>query len=219
MTTLANAITKSLLAKMPTEVANKFDIDQDEFKTFLQEYLTTQFGKTGKGGRTGGVKGKNGKGRISGYILFSNENREKVKEENPEFKFTEVGRELGQMWSKLSDAQKGKWNERAVTQNTANGLPAPTPTPAKTAAKKAASSGEITVTRNQEAKAWVVEGTSFVVQSAKNKTVVGKLRGNKTVALTTADIKKCQAQGWTVKPAPAKGKSKRTVEESDDDSE
>ena len=63
------------------------------------------------------------KGRTSGYVLFSNAHRQQVKEKNPDFKFTDVGKEIGQMWGQLTD--KEKWNTQAAEQNEANGLPTP----------------------------------------------------------------------------------------------
>jgi hypothetical protein len=246
---IATAATKSLLAKLPAAAAAKFDdIDEDEFKEFLQEFLATEL-KAGaaKGTRSSGVKGKNGKGRISGYILFSNAHRQEVKDANPDIKFTEVGKELGKMWGKLSDAQKAKWNGKAQKQNEENGLPTPTPgaksSPKKgaaakgkaSAAKKSPAKGKaaakkdaapvMKISRNKDAKAWVIQGTNFVVQSPKNKVVIGKLRGTKVMALSAGDIKKCEAAGYEVKAAPAKAptktkaptKSKKAQEPESDD--
>ena len=209
---ISNAVTKSLLAKLPTEASSKFNVDESEFKEFLQTFLTSQLGKAAKGGRTGGPKGKNGKGRISGFILFSNENREGVKASNPNIEFKEVGRKLGEMWRELDEEAKSAWNAKAAAHNEANGLPTPTPTPAKTPARgrgrktPAAESGEMKVVRDKEAKKWVVDGTNFVVQSAKNKVVVGKLRAGKVVALSSADTKTCESNGWEVRAAPVKSR-------------
>lgn len=220
---ISTAITKSLLAKLPAETATKFDLDETEYKEFLQEFLSSQLGKAAKGGRSAGPKGKNGKGRISGYILFSNAKRDGVKEGSPDLKFTEVGKRLGEMWGELTDKEKAAWNGKAAKQNEENGLPTPTPTPsaAKSAPKKAApkksagkaEAGGMKISRHAASKAWVVQGTQFVVQSAKNKTVVGKLRGNKVVALTAADRKKCADSGWDVAPV------KKASGSDDEDSE
>ncbi len=213
-TAISTAITKSLLTKLPAEASTKFDVDETEFKEFLQGFLTIQLKGGAKGGRSAGPKGKNGKGRISGYILFSNAKRESVKEEDADLKFTEVGKRLGEMWGELTLKEKSGWNAKAAKQNEDNGLPTPTPTPGKASAKKAtaktasakkpaakAVAGGVKISRHQESKAWVVQGTSFVVQSPKNKVVVGKLRANKVVALSAADRKKCQESGWDVKAA------------------
>nr|QBK87115.1 MAG: high mobility group box [Marseillevirus LCMAC201] len=223
MATLATAtsaaITKSLLSKLPSEAAKKFDIDETEFKEFLQGFLTIQLGKASKGGRSAGPKGKNGKGRISGYILFSNENREDVKSRNPEFKFTDVGKELGRMWGELTDEEKDEWNQKAAAQNKSNGLPVPvtkdkrktvkkTVTKSQKSQKTATTDGGMKISRDKATKSWVVQGTTFVVQSPNNKVVTGKLRGNKVINLSPTDRKKCETNGWEMKTAPAKAAPK-----------
>jgi hypothetical protein len=47
-----------------------------------------------------------GKKPLTGFMKFSQEMRPKVKEENPDFKFGEIGRKLGEMWRALSDKEK-----------------------------------------------------------------------------------------------------------------
>ena len=57
------------------------------------------------------------KKRVSGYILFSNANRDDVKEkflesdEKP--KNTEVMKELAKLWKALDDEEKEVWNTKA----------------------------------------------------------------------------------------------------------
>ena len=57
------------------------------------------------------------KKRVSGYILFSNANRDDVKtklttgDEKP--KNTEVMKELASMWKDLTDEERGEWNTKA----------------------------------------------------------------------------------------------------------
>lgn len=227
-TAISSAISKSLLAKLPTEAATKFSLDENEFKEFLQGFLTSQLKGASKSGRTSGAKGTNGKGRISGYLLFSNATRDSVKAENPDIKFTDIGRRLGDMWQSLSDKDKASWNDRAAKQNEDNGIP--TPAPAVKGAKRAPKaavetpSGEMKVSRHKGSNAWVVQGTPFVVNSSKNKVVTGKLVNDKVVALSAADRKKCQESGWEVQaPAAAapkgKGKGKAAKKESNSDSE
>jgi hypothetical protein len=60
------------------------------------------------------------KKRTSGYILFSNANRDEVKErlaedadEKP--KNTEVMKELARLWKDLDDDEKAVWNSKAKT--------------------------------------------------------------------------------------------------------
>lgn len=195
---ISSAVTKSLLAKLPSETASKFDIDENEYKEFLQSFLSDQLGKATKSGRAAGPKGKNGKGRISGFILFSTTNRDTVRKKNSDMQFTDVGRQLGKMWRELSDNEKAKWNSKAQKQNEENGIPTPTP---KNTKKESTGTK---VVRDTATKAWVVEGTSFAVKSPKNKEVVGKVKNGKVVSLTASDKKKCEEANLSVAPAPKK---------------
>ena len=43
------------------------------------------------------------------YMLFCKDQRPKIVAANPNFTFGEVGKELGAMWKKLSDAEKAKY--------------------------------------------------------------------------------------------------------------
>ncbi len=60
------------------------------------------------------------KKRTSGYILFSNANRDEVKERLAEDaddkpKNTEVMKELARLWKDLDDDEKAVWNSKAKT--------------------------------------------------------------------------------------------------------
>jgi len=86
MTTLANAISKAvssaLLSTLPAAFAEKFELEADSVKEFLNEFLASQLPKSaGKGPRTAAKKGSNGKGATSGYILFSSAMRNEVIED------------------------------------------------------------------------------------------------------------------------------------------
>lgn len=52
---------------------------------------------------------KTGK-KLSGFMKFSKENRELVKEQNPGIAFGQIGKKLGEMWRELDPAEKEKWN-------------------------------------------------------------------------------------------------------------
>jgi len=43
---------------------------------------------------------------MSAFVLFGQDNRERIKKENPAATFGEVGKLLGAEWAKASDAQK-----------------------------------------------------------------------------------------------------------------
>lgn len=51
-------------------------------------------------------KGGGGKKPLSGFMLFSKEHRPKIKEDNPDISFGQIGKKLGEMWRALSDKEK-----------------------------------------------------------------------------------------------------------------
>jgi len=60
--------------------------------------------------KTGGSKKP-----LTGFMLFSKEHREKVKEENPGIAFGQIGKKLGEMWRGLSDAEKQAYKDGKKT--------------------------------------------------------------------------------------------------------
>jgi HMG (high mobility group) box len=52
------------------------------------------------------------KKQLSGFMLFSKEHRSKIKEDNPEMSFGQVGKKLGEMWRELTDEEKVAYKER-----------------------------------------------------------------------------------------------------------
>ncbi|CAJ1029488.1 DEK C terminal domain/HMG-box domain/HMG (high mobility group) box/Protamine and protamine like, putative [Leishmania lindenbergi] len=51
------------------------------------------------------------KGTLSPYIIFVNENREKLKAQNPDMKNTELLAEMGNLWKKISEAEKSRYQK------------------------------------------------------------------------------------------------------------
>ncbi|KAF2280266.1 uncharacterized protein EI97DRAFT_455174 [Westerdykella ornata] len=51
---------------------------------------------------------------LSAYMFFANEQREKVREENPGIKFGEVGKLLGEKWKSLSEKQRAPYDAKAA---------------------------------------------------------------------------------------------------------
>ncbi|PYH77273.1 hypothetical protein BO82DRAFT_185980 [Aspergillus uvarum CBS 121591] len=52
---------------------------------------------------------------LSAYMFFANDNREKVREENPGISFGQVGKMLGERWKALSDSERRPYEEKAAT--------------------------------------------------------------------------------------------------------
>ncbi len=53
------------------------------------------------------------KKNMTAYILFSNDKRPEVKEENPDLKFGDVAKELGRLWKDASSSTKKKYEKLA----------------------------------------------------------------------------------------------------------
>ncbi|PLN78934.1 non-histone chromosomal protein 6 [Aspergillus taichungensis] len=51
---------------------------------------------------------------LSAYMFFANDNREKVREENPGITFGQVGKMLGDKWKNLSETQRKPYDEKAA---------------------------------------------------------------------------------------------------------
>ena len=88
---IAVSVSKSLLNKMPSAAADKFNIDEEEFKLFLQGFLANEM-KLGKATGT--------KRSPSAYTLFSKATRDGVKKKNPDITFGEMSKVLGQKWKR-----------------------------------------------------------------------------------------------------------------------
>eukprot|EP01060_Flectonema_neradi_P030154 TRINITY_DN430_c2_g1_i1.p1 TRINITY_DN430_c2_g1~~TRINITY_DN430_c2_g1_i1.p1 ORF type:complete len:194 (+),score=79.58 TRINITY_DN430_c2_g1_i1:48-629(+) len=51
---------------------------------------------------------------LSAFMVFANEKRAEVKEENPEMKLGEISKEIGKMWNELDDDDKTPYQEKAA---------------------------------------------------------------------------------------------------------
>jgi len=50
---------------------------------------------------------------LSAYFIYTNEQREQIRKDNPELKITEVSKRIGDMWKALSDDEKKPYNVKA----------------------------------------------------------------------------------------------------------
>jgi len=53
------------------------------------------------------------KSSVNSYIIFSRENREQVKKENPDIKSTDITKKLAEMWKELDEEDKKEYKEKA----------------------------------------------------------------------------------------------------------
>ncbi|KAL2860618.1 high mobility group box domain-containing protein [Aspergillus pseudodeflectus] len=51
---------------------------------------------------------------LSAYMFFANENREKVREDNPGISFGQVGKMLGEKWKALTDKERKPYDDKAA---------------------------------------------------------------------------------------------------------
>ncbi|OAA67572.1 nucleosome binding protein [Cordyceps fumosorosea ARSEF 2679] len=51
---------------------------------------------------------------LSAYMFFANEQRENVREENPDVTFGQVGKILGERWKALSEKQRAPYEAKAA---------------------------------------------------------------------------------------------------------
>lgn len=64
--------------------------------------------------------GKSGKKVITGYILYSSEVRKAKVMENPDCKFGDISRMIGDEWRALPQNERRQWEDRASTINEQN---------------------------------------------------------------------------------------------------
>ncbi|ANB14612.1 Nhp6bp [Sugiyamaella lignohabitans] len=51
---------------------------------------------------------------LSAYMYFANENRDNIKNENPDISFGQIGKVLGEQWKALTDAEKVPYEAKAT---------------------------------------------------------------------------------------------------------
>lgn len=64
--------------------------------------------------------GRSGKKVVTGYILFSSERRKGKVDENPECKFGEISRMIGNDWRALPQSERQMWEDKATRINEKN---------------------------------------------------------------------------------------------------
>merc|ERR1739842_152537 len=85
--------------------------------TMPKEKTTRKAASKGADKSAGGKRKKDPnmpKRGLSAYMFFANDQRDKVREENPGIKFGEVGKILGEKWKGLNDKQKAPYEAKAA---------------------------------------------------------------------------------------------------------
>ena len=94
-----------------SQIAIKFNINQEELVQLWNNMNDSPVKGLKKPKKV--KKKSKGKKKKSGFILYSMENRDKLKEENPEMKFTDISKLLGKNWKSLNDEEKEVFNKKA----------------------------------------------------------------------------------------------------------
>ncbi len=130
------AITQIMIEKIIASAKSLHEDDEFDFDTFftaenINQVITMDKMKitearkilninTGKKTKKDPSKPK----KFNGYLLFCNEERVKLKEED-EFKdaeFVDIAKELGSRWRSLTEDEKHGWKEKAIERNKMNGF-------------------------------------------------------------------------------------------------
>ena len=83
------------------EQANKNAKNQASIEAYQASMM-----KKGGSNKTRKNKQEGGKRKLSGYMKFANKMRPQLMKDNPGMKVPQMGKKLGEMWGKLSDAEK-----------------------------------------------------------------------------------------------------------------
>jgi hypothetical protein len=107
---------KKKLVKKDSEEQKKLvyveDSKEAEKKSVFMS--TVAFELPSSGAKAKKVKDPNApKKGMSAFMMFSNEQRNKIKTDNPEATFGEIGRKVGEAWKALNDKQKAVYTKKA----------------------------------------------------------------------------------------------------------
>lgn len=90
---------------------SKASKDKDRYIQEMKHY-TPALSSAKKKGKP--VKDKNApKKNLTSFLIYSNANRDKFKEKNPDLSFTDLAKLIGQQFKSLSEEEKKKWDAKA----------------------------------------------------------------------------------------------------------
>lgn len=109
---------KKKLVKKDSEESKKLlfleDSKEAEKKSLFMSSVAFELPVSSGGAKAKKVKDPNApKKGMSAFMLFSNEQRNKIKADNPESSFGEIGRKVGEAWKALSEKQKQTYVKKA----------------------------------------------------------------------------------------------------------
>ncbi len=109
---------KKKLVKKDSEEQKKLvyveDSKEAEKKSVFMSTVAFELPASRGGAKAKKVKDPNApKKGMSAFMMFSNEQRNKIKADNPEATFGEIGRKVGEAWKALNDKQKAVYTKKA----------------------------------------------------------------------------------------------------------
>ena len=104
---------KELSDKKKKPYVKKAEEDKERYQDEMKDYVPTEEEKAEKKGKA--KKTSDGPKRpIGAFMLFRKDKYQKVKEENPEMKMTDISKKIGDMWKNLSKNEKKKYTDKAA---------------------------------------------------------------------------------------------------------
>jgi len=98
---------KKLVKKDSKKLMYVEDSKDAEKKSVFMNTVAFELPVSSGGAKAKKVKDPNApKKGMSAFMLFSNDQRNKIKADNPELSFGEIGRKVGEAWKALTDKQK-----------------------------------------------------------------------------------------------------------------
>ena len=98
------------------KISKETEISYDSMEDYFEKCVNKKFGDLGD--QVQKVFEKTPKSTVkkpkTPYLIFSNEKREEVKQKNPDFKFAEISKELGNMWKQCDEEEKEVYEKKAV---------------------------------------------------------------------------------------------------------
>lgn len=107
---------KALSASEKEKYEKMASKDKERYKSEMENYTPPEGDGADGGGKKKKKKAKDPnapKKAATSFFIFSNEMRPKLKAENPDLKFGEVGKKLGELFRALSPEEKEKYEKLA----------------------------------------------------------------------------------------------------------
>ena len=198
---VSRALATSLIRELPVAVSDDFNIDEDDFRDFLNEFISKNVALSSRGSliRTPRPKGKNGKCATNGYRVYCKDARKYLKKKYPDMGSAEMMKTMGAEWSALSDEEQNYWYQKADEENRENGLEATNTRASRDIGSRDSTRSSCPTTKDSKTGLWVIKTTPYVVRSSRKKIIYGKLSEDGNVEdLSDEDIEYCESMGWRI---------------------